>query len=651
MRALFLVPHPLDGAGSRLRIGQYLAYLERRGIRADVRPFMSRRLFTLGCLKGRHAERWVRLAVSVLRRVLVLLLANRYDVVVVHRHLFPFWHPVARLLLRWIRRPIVYDFDDAPFLSDAAGGGSGKNGLKPGRSGQTAELLQVSRAVIAASESLGDHARQFGREVYVLPTPVDDEAFRPAGETSDRSRLVIGWFGGYDASPDLHRLDGVFRSLLDRFPKVEIHVVGGRYRLSGGESRVRNIPRRPEEESEALGRFDVGVSPLKGDVRRGPESGFETLFYMSMGVPVVCSPVGLNRRVVCEGVNGFFARTTEEWVERIARLLEDEALRGRVGREGRRTVEREYSLRRLAPTFLFALDGAVSAHRMDDRRFRRLQRMTQRSFDFQWTQFPDMVPANEEHFLNYIHPIKPDFFGGKRVLDAACGFGRHAYYAAGYGARRIVGLDFSDAIFSARDVNRERPNVSLVKGDIFGLPFKPASFDCIYSLGALHHLPDPEGGFHALMDYVKPGGAIAIWVYSKRRRFINRIIEGVRIFTRNIPLATLKKFSFFCACLDYFCFILPYKLLRGFHIVEARMLPRIKLYAKFPFWVNYADWFDRLSAPVRYYFDREDMRDWARRARLVNVVVSPTGWYGWRLYGERAPVAEAEPAERSIATG
>ncbi|MBI2880074.1 MAG: methyltransferase domain-containing protein [Candidatus Tectomicrobia bacterium] len=651
MRVLFLVPYPTEGASNRLRIEQYLPYLERHGVKGDVRPFLSRRLYWILYREGYFLEKWVRLAASLVRRIFILLRANRYDVVVIHRRILPFWLPWAGYFLRRIRRPVVYDFDDAVFLSDTRGG-LAKIASWLGQPKQVAEILRASASVIAGNESLREYALQFNGDVHLLPTPVDDETYRPPDKPDDRRPLVIGWIGSHTTSPYLRQLDDAFRRLLERFPQLEIHVVGGRYDLPGDGSRVRNIPWRLDGEYEALCRFDVGVMPLNDDEWERYKCGFKALLYMSMGIPVVCSPVGVNNQIVRDGVNGFVARTTEEWVERIGRLLGDAALRRRVGREGRRTVEDRYSVRGNAPAFLSILDRAASAAaRADSQRFQRLQRATQRSFDFQWTQFPDMVPANEGHFLNYIHPLKPDFFRGKRVLDAACGFGRHAYYAAGYGTRHMVGMDFSNAIFSAREVNRNRPNVSLVKGDIYQLPFRRGAFDCIYSLGALHHLPDPEGGFLALLDYLKPGGAIAVWVYSKKRRFMNRVLEGVRFVTRNIPFATLKKICFLCACVDYFCFILPYKPLRGIPFLEKRMLPRIKLYAKFPFWVNYADWFDRLSAPVRYYFNREDLGDWARRAGLVNVIISPTGEYGWRLYGERAPAAQAEPVGDRVAVG
>ncbi len=268
-----------------------------------------------------------------------------------------------------------------------------------------------------------------------------------------------------------------------------------------------------------------------------------------------------------------------------------------------------------------------------------LSKRTKKSFGYQWTEFADMVEINREHFLNYIYPVVPEFMRGKTGLDVACGFGRHLYYASKFGTHKMVGMDFSDAIWQAKRVNVENKNVSLVKGDIYHLPFKKESFDFAYSIGALHHLPDPERGFHSILPLIKKGGAIFIWVYSKKRKFLNFFLETFRKITMRLPFPFLKILSFFFSFVDYFFFVVPYKFLMKiikFKFLDKITPERVKLYARFPFRVSWADWFDRLSAPVRFYYDEEDLKQWARNAYLKNVVISPTGLYGWRLYGERS---------------
>jgi len=267
-----------------------------------------------------------------------------------------------------------------------------------------------------------------------------------------------------------------------------------------------------------------------------------------------------------------------------------------------------------------------------------ISKRTQRSFGYQWTEFADMVDENRRHFLNYIYPVTPEFLKDKTGLDVACGFGRHIYYASEFGTRKMVGIDFSDAIWQAKLVNTGNNNISLVKGDIYNMPFKEESFDFAYSIGALHHLPEPEKGFQAILPLIKKGGAVFIWVYSKKRKFLNFFLEAFRKITTRMPLPFLKILSFLFSVVDYFLFIFPYKFLvktAGFEFLDRITPERVKLYARFPFRVSWADWFDRLSAPIRFYYNEDDLKQWASNANLKNVVISPTGLYGWRLYGEK----------------
>ena len=85
--------------------------------------------------------------------------------------------------------------------------------------------------------------------------------------------------------------------------------------------------------------------------------GFKALLYMSVGIPVVASPTGVNREIVRGGVNGFLATTSAEWVARLSQLIEDAPLRERMGAAGRAIAEAEYAVRVTAPRFLRVLCG------------------------------------------------------------------------------------------------------------------------------------------------------------------------------------------------------------------------------------------------------------------------------------------------------
>lgn len=272
----------------------------------------------------------------------------------------------------------------------------------------------------------------------------------------------------------------------------------------------------------------------------------------------------------------------------------------------------------------------------------KLKAKTCRSFGYQWAHFSQMSCDFRENFLNYIYPpVSANFFPGKTGLDVGCGFGRHIYNAAAMGAD-MVGIDISDAIESAYNNTKNLDNIYLVQCDAYNLPFRKCTFDFVYSLGVLHHLPSPEDAYQRLVAFVKEDGAVFIWVYSKDRKIVNFFLESIRSITHRLPLGFLKRISFIAAVIDWGLFIWPYKISKKTPFVDNVMkritLPRIKVYSNYPFQVVYADWFDRLSPPIRYYYDNKDLELWASHANLKNVQISPTGHYGWRVYGEKRSI-------------
>lgn len=265
-----------------------------------------------------------------------------------------------------------------------------------------------------------------------------------------------------------------------------------------------------------------------------------------------------------------------------------------------------------------------------------IKKKTQNSFGYQWREFSEMYDEFKYHFLSFIDPpVKPQFFKSKIGLDMGCGFGRHLYFACIWGAE-MIGIDLSEAVEPAYENTKHLENAHILQGDIYNLPFKKKIFDFVYSLGVLHHLPHPQDGFKKLTPLIKTGGAIFIWVYNKKK--INTLTEMIRRMTSWMPYKPLYWFSFFVAGLEWIFILKPYALLNKLFKIEKILdfLPaHFKTYSLYPFRVSHADWFDRLSAPVRHYFDREELEDWYKEENLSNIQITPSKDYGWRVYGEK----------------
>ena len=165
------------------------------------------------------------------------------------------------------------------------------------------------------------------------------------------------------------------------------------------------------------------------------------------------------------------------------------------------------------------------------------------SFGFQWKRYArtqldhDGIGDSEEHFRMKTGFL-PESLKGKLVLDVGCGMGRFAEVATRWGAR-VIGIDLSAAAEVAAHNLADRDFIAL-RADVFRLPFSLESFDCIYSVGVLHHTPNCEQAVKVLPQYLKRGGSLAVWLYSGYSKWY-RFSDIHRKYTRRMKAKTLHQ--------------------------------------------------------------------------------------------------------------
>lgn len=267
----------------------------------------------------------------------------------------------------------------------------------------------------------------------------------------------------------------------------------------------------------------------------------------------------------------------------------------------------------------------------------RDKQATAENFGWQWRHFTQEDPRYAEQLLGWIAPVTPEFFRDKVVLEGGCGKGRHTQLASQWGAREVIGIDLSAAVETAFAATRSLPNAHIIQADIYRLPLAP-TFDYAFSVGVLHHLPDPRGGFLSLASKVKPGGHLSAWIYgAENNEWIVRLVNPVREkITSRINQRALLHLSKVPAAGLYLATKLIYGPLnrRGSSLGQYLFYnDYLSAIAPFGWREQHTIVFDHLVAPTAFYISRDEFESWWRDVGATDVVISWHNKNSWRGFG------------------
>jgi glycosyltransferase involved in cell wall biosynthesis len=318
MKVLFLI-QGYSVAASRYRVLQYLPYLESRGIEVTVSLYPRTMKANLQFFKG----------------------LPRYDIVFLQRKRFN--QPRLGLLRRRARR-IVYDFDDSVMYRNS----KKRDPVSQTRQKRFIQMIKASDFVIAGNDFLKNQVVPIHSNVETIPTSIDQERYGLKDYGIKKEGVTLGWIGDHGSIHYLEKMRPLFERLGERYPRVELKIVCDIF-FDCERMKVIKKPWTSDEEVEDLQSFDIGLMPLVDDPWSWGKCGLKIIQYQGVGVPVVCTPVGINRDLVENGVSGFHAMTEEEWEEKLSVLIESAPLREEMGRAGRKRVMKSYTRQVCAP--------------------------------------------------------------------------------------------------------------------------------------------------------------------------------------------------------------------------------------------------------------------------------------------------------------
>ncbi len=252
------------------------------------------------------------------------------------------------------------------------------------------------------------------------------------------------------------------------------------------------------------------------------------------------------------------------------------------------------------------------------------------SFGDEWNAFHGFNERELEFTGDmYFDIVTPEMLNDEStVIDIGCGSGRWIKYLDGR-YKKIVGLDPSEAIFAADKLLGRNDKVELVRASTDNIPFPPGSFDFVYSLGVLHHIPDTEKALVDSVRMVKSGGHFLVYLYYKfdNRPFYFKALYWLSNLLRRgiskLPKGLKKAACDVLAVVLYMPFVLLCRVLRFFGVPEKiRFHVPLQAYERQSFYIIRNDSLDRFGTPLEQRFTKKQIREMMERTGLTDIIFS-----------------------------
>lgn len=335
MNILAFTKYADKAASARQRFLQFRRYLLEVKISLETVPLLDNDYLTK-TFSGKRASS-VNLLSTYAARFRLLRKGIEADALWLQYELFPYAPAfIERMALpKWI--PVILDYDDAIFHQYD----QHKNPLVRRLLGKKLQpLLRRADLAICGNAYLEAYTGQFCRRTEVVPTVVDTTTYFPDPQ-SRVCKTSIGWIGSPSTWTFVKPMVPLLRGLAAELD-MTVRIVGAGQHLD--QSGFEFLDWSEAAEIRIIQGMDLGIMPLPDEPWARGKCGYKLIQYMACGLPVIASPVGVNSEIIEHGKNGFLATSETEWSDAIRTLAADPELRRRMGQEGRKKIERDYSL-------------------------------------------------------------------------------------------------------------------------------------------------------------------------------------------------------------------------------------------------------------------------------------------------------------------
>lgn len=342
-KVLIVCAHrPGRSPSQRYRFEQYLPFLKTQGFEFEFSFLLNERDDVLFYSAGRFIKKVLILLKSVFIRISDIFRLKKFDIVFIQREASFLGTSFFEKRAYRSGARVIFDVDDSIWLADTSPGNKKWEWIK--NPAKFFNNICYAHCVIAGNDYLANKVKPFNKNTVIIPTSIDTSNHIPKPELRNGDAVCIGWSGSISTVKHFETLVPVLIKLKGKYGhKIKFKLLGDK-NYKNESIELEPLAWTEKDEVNILNSFDIGVMPLPDDEWTRGKCGLKGLSYMACAVPTIMSAVGVNTQIITQGVNGFLAKTDEEWFMQLDQLIQDAELRNKIGRASQETVMKEFSV-------------------------------------------------------------------------------------------------------------------------------------------------------------------------------------------------------------------------------------------------------------------------------------------------------------------
>lgn len=339
-----------------MRVLQYIPELQKLGYHIEVLP-----LFDDQYLNDKYQNLRVsilKIAKCYLKRIHNLRKIQKRKIIMIEKELFPYLPATIERFLKFFGFNYIVDYDDAIFHNYD----DSKNiFFRLFFKNKIDVVMKNASLVICGNSYLRVRAIRAGANNTVLiPTVVDISRYPKKDNFFDSNNIIIGWIG----SPSTQKYIENLSSPITKFLKKNdgsLLVVGAHESIKSFFPDINIIvkPWSEDQEVQYIMQMDIGIMPLIDSNWEQGKCGYKLIQYMACGIPVIASPVGVNKKIVSESCSGILANRVSEWDKGFDEIISSSKKFKNFSDSGRQAVNNYYELKVQTKALVKVFQGSM----------------------------------------------------------------------------------------------------------------------------------------------------------------------------------------------------------------------------------------------------------------------------------------------------